>query len=177
MSPIDDKRRQLPFLGAPVDAGAGSAEMDLGDGRGRARDYEHGSIYFTPQTGAQEVHGDIRVKWAQRGGHRGFLGYPKTDEFGTPDGRGRFNHFEGGSIYWTPQTGAHEVHGQILALWANMGFERSKLGYPTSDEVNMPGGRMSRFEHGEIRWTPTGGPKATIFSGFGDDNVGVPADS
>src|SRR5215213_2266101 len=163
MSPIDDKRRRLPFLGAPVDAGAGSAEMDLGDGRGRARDYEHGSIYFTPQTGAQEVHGYIRVKWAQRGGHRGFLGYPKTDEFGTPDGRGRFNHFEGGSIYWTPQTAAHEVHGQILALWANMGFERSKLGYPTSDEMNMPGGRKSRFEHGEIRWTPTGGPKATIF--------------
>jgi LGFP repeat len=45
-----------------------------------------------------------------------------------------------------------------------------------SDEMDMPGGRMSRFERGEIRWTPTGGPKATVFSGFGDDFVGVPAD-
>jgi uncharacterized protein with LGFP repeats len=123
MTAIDDKRNELPFLGNPVDEGAGSAEMDEGDGRGRSRDYEHGSIY------------------------------------------------------WTPQTGAHEVHGAIRDLWASMGFERSKLGYPVSDEMDMPGGRLSRFEHGEIRWTPTGGPKAIFFSGFGDDNVGVPADS
>ena len=176
MSAIDDKRNQLPFLGQPVDAGAGSGEMDLGDGRGRARDYENGSVYFTPQTGAHEVHGDIRLRWARRGGHRGFLGYPTTDETGTPDGRGRFNHFEHGSIYWTPQTGAHEVHGAILGLWASMGFERSRLGYPTSDEMDMPGGRMSNFERGQIRWTPTGGPKATIGGGLADDNVGVPAD-
>ena len=45
--------------------------------------------------------------------HRGFLHYPVTDETGTPDGVGRFNHFEGGSIYWTPGTGAKEVHGAI----------------------------------------------------------------
>jgi uncharacterized protein with LGFP repeats len=176
MTAIDDKRRQLPFLGNPVDEGAGSAEMDLGDGRGRARDYENGSIYFTPQTGAHEVHGAIRVKWAQLRGHRGFLGYPTTDETGTPDGRGRFNHFEHGSIYWTPQTGAHEVHGAILGLWASMGFERSKLHYPVSDEMDMPGGRRSRFEGGAIRWTPTGGPKAILTSGFGDDLELVRAD-
>lgn len=176
MTAIDDKRRELPFLGNPVDEGAGSAEMDLGDGRGRARDYENGSIYWTAQTGAHEVQGAIRVKWAQLGGHRGFLGYPATDETGTPDGRGRFSHFEHGSIYWTPQTGPHEVHGAIRDLWGTMGFERSKLHYPVSDEMGMPGGRLSRFEGGEIDWTPAGGPKAIFSSGFGDDNVGVPAD-
>lgn len=169
MTAIDDKRNQLPFLGNPVDEGAGSAEMDLGDGRGRARDYQNGSVYWTPQTGAHEVHGDIRVKWAQLGGHRGFLGYPATDETGTPDGRGRFNHFENGSIYWTPQRGAHEVHGAIRDLWARMGWERSKLRYPVSDEMGMPGGRLSRFEGGEVRWTPADGPHAILSSGFGDD--------
>lgn len=177
MTAIDDKRRELPFLGNPVDEGAGSGELDEGDGRGRSRDYENGSIFFTPQTGAHEVHGGIRVKWAQLGGTRSFLGYPTTDETGTPDGRGRFNLFENGSIYWTPEFGAFEVHGGIRDLWARLGFERSKLGYPVSDEMNMPGGRLSRFEHGEIRWTPTGGPKAIFFSGFGDDNVGAPADN
>ena len=158
MTAIGDKRRQLPFLGNPVDEGAGSAEMDLGDGRGRARDYEHGSIYFTQQTGAHEVHGDIRVKWAQLRGHRSFLGYPTTDETGTPDGRGRFNHFEHGSIYWTPETGAHEVHGAIRDKWQSMGWERSKLWYPTTDEHDIPGGRASNFQGGEIQWTQTGGP-------------------
>jgi uncharacterized protein with LGFP repeats len=52
----------------------------------------------------------------------------------------------------------------------------SKLRYPVSDEMNMAGGRLSRFEGGEIDWTPTGGPRAVLSSGFGDDNVGVPAD-
>ena len=161
MTAIDDKRNELPWLGNPVDAGAGSAEMALPDGRGRERDYENGSILWTPQTGAHEVHGDIRVKWAQLGSTR-FPGYPITDEMGTPDGRGRFNHFEHGSIYLTPQTGAFEVHGAIRDLWASMGWERSALGYPVSDEMDMPGGRLSRFEGGEIRWTPTGGAKAFI---------------
>jgi uncharacterized protein with LGFP repeats len=168
MSAIDDKHAQLPFLGDPVDEGAGSGELDLGDGRGRARDYQNGSIYFTPQTGAHEIHGEIRVKWAQVGGHRGFIGYPTTDETGCPDGRGRFNQFEHGSIYWTPQTGAHEVHGAIRDRWGQIGFERSRLRYPTSDEQNMTGGRVSRFEGGEIRWTSAGGAHE-VFGGPIDD--------
>ena len=150
------------FLGQPFDAGAGAAEMGLPDGRGRARDFQNGSIYWTPQTGAFEIHGLIRVHWAQLGGVRSILRYPVTDELGTPDGRGRFNHFEGGSIYWTPQTGAHEIHGAIRDKWASMGWERSFLGYPVSDELGVPGSnqRISRFEHGEIRWTPDGGAQA-----------------
>lgn len=57
-----------------------------------------------------------------------------------------------------------------------MGWERSRLRYPTSDEMDMPGGRLSRFEAGEIRWTPTSGPKALFFSGFGDDVELIPVD-
>jgi uncharacterized protein with LGFP repeats len=148
------------FLGSPTDAGAGSDEMDVGDGRGRFRDFERGSVYWSPQTGAHEVHGDIRVKWAQLRGTHGFLGYPPTDETGTPDGRGRFNHFEGGSIYWTPDLGPHEVHGDIRAKWQSMGWDRSFLGYPTSDEHSPPADphtRISTFEGGDIVWTPESG--------------------
>ena len=158
MSAIDDKYAELGgpggWLGPPVDEGAGSAEMDTADRRGRTRDFQNGSIFWTPQTGAHEVHGAIRVKWAQLGN---WLGYPVTDELGTPDGRGRFNHFENGSIYWTPETGPHEVHGAIRDRWASMGWERSFLGYPTSDESPMPGGRVSHFQGGDILWTPQGG--------------------
>jgi LGFP repeat len=50
-----------------------------------------------------------------------------------------------------------------------MGFERSTLGYPVSDEMDRPGWRRSRFERGEIRWTPPGGPKVIPIHGFGDD--------
>ncbi len=159
MTAIDDKARELPWIGAPVDAGGGSDEMALPDGRGRCRDFENGSIYWTPETGAHEVHGEIRVHWAQIGGVRAF-GYPLTDESGCPDGIGRYNHFERGSIYWTPDTGAYEVHGAIRDLWAQGGWERGRLGYPISDEHDIPDGRASRFQHGDVVWTPSGGAVA-----------------
>lgn len=105
------------------------------------------------------VYGAIGEKWAQLGGEGGFLGAPLTDETGTPDGVGRFNHFAGGSIYWTPETGAHEVHGTIREKWANMGWETSRLHYPIRDEQGMSDGRgrYSEFQGGTILWTPEGG--------------------
>ncbi|MEU8678673.1 hypothetical protein [Streptomyces sp. NPDC048560] len=160
MTLIDDKWAQIQWIGPPFDAGAGPNEGPNPDGRGASRDYQHGTIYWSPGTGAMEVHGDIRVHYAQLGGSGGFLGYPVTDELGCPDGVGRFNHFEGGSIYWTPRTGAKEVHGAIRDLWSSMGWERCFLGYPTTDETGTSDGRQSRFEHGHISWTPTGGALA-----------------
>jgi len=161
VSAIDDKYLALGgpggFLGPPADEGAGSQEMETHNRKGRTRDFAGGTIMWSPQTGAHEVHGAIRVKWAQLHGEEGFLGFPTTDETGTPDGRGRFNHFQGGSIYWTPQTGAHEVHGAIRDKWAAMGWERSHLGYPVSDERGSGNSRFSDFQGGRITWTPQGG--------------------
>jgi len=86
--------------------------------------------------GAFEVHGAIRDKYLALGAEASILGYPRTDESGTPDGVGRFNHFQGGSIYWTPGTSAHEVHGLIRGLWSSLGWETNpQLGYPISDEL------------------------------------------
>ncbi len=146
-------------LGYPV-----TDEIGLGDGAGRLNHFQTGSIYWTSQTGAHEVHGAIRDKWAALGWQGGFLGYPTTDEIGTPDGLGRFNHFQGGSIYWTPGTGAHEVHGLIRQRWSELGWERSYLGYPISDEqdwvnpANGVHGRISFFQFGKIGWTAPDGP-------------------
>ena len=56
-----------------------------------------------------------------------------TDETPTPDGGGRFNHFEGGSIYWHPQIGAIRVSGAIREKWSMYGWERGFFGYPTRD--------------------------------------------
>jgi len=33
-----------------------------------------------------------------------------------------------------------------------MGWELSSLGYPTSDEYAVPGGRRSNFQHGSITY-------------------------
>jgi len=102
-SPIDIKYAALggpqSFLGAPTLP----TELTAPDGVGRYRHYEHGSIYWSPNTGAHEVHGYIRGKWASLGWERSYLGYPTSDELATPDGTGRYSLFNGGIIYWSPQ--------------------------------------------------------------------------
>ena len=36
-----------------------------------------------------------------------------------------------------------------------------KLGFPTSDETDTPGGKQATFEHGTITWKP-GDAQATV---------------
>jgi uncharacterized protein with LGFP repeats len=135
-------------------------ELAAGDGRGRYSQFQGGTVYWTPQTGAHEVHGAIRDKWASLGGVRSLLGYPISDELAAADGRGRYSVFQNGVVYWTPQTGAHEVHGAIRSLWVAYGAERGVLGYPKSDEYTWNGGRRSDFQGGFIFWTPQTGARA-----------------
>ena len=146
------------FLGYPV-----TDENGCPDGVGRYNHFQNGSIYWTQATGAWSVHGLIRDKWASLGWERcAFLGYLLTDESACPDGVGRYNHFQHGSIYWTPATGAWSVHGSIRDTWASLGWERSALGYPVSDEHDLPGGgRVSNFQHGSINWTASRGTWVT----------------
>jgi glucose/arabinose dehydrogenase len=129
-----------------------SDERATPDGRGRFNDFQTGGIYWLPGRGAHSVHGAIYATWRARGYERGPLGFPVTSETRAPDGVGHYNHFERGSVYWTPQTGSHEVHGAIHARWAALGWERSYLGYPTSDEYAVPGGRRNDFQRGRITW-------------------------
>ncbi len=119
---------------------------------GLAQDFRNGRIYFTSGTGAQPVAGRIAGAYMNTGAAAGPLGFPRTPELGTPDGRGRFNHFQNGSIYWTPQTGAHPVSGDILTEWSAQGWEGGPLGYPTADEIATPGkpGKVQGFEIGAM---------------------------
>jgi GH25 family lysozyme M1 (1,4-beta-N-acetylmuramidase) len=147
------------YLGSPV---GGEYKPSAG---GLAQNYTSGSIYWSSSTGAHAVHGAILARYQGLGGPAGVLGYPTTDESVTPGGTGRYNHFAGSggsSIYWTPTTGAHGIQGAIRAHWAALGWERSALGYPTTDETVTPGG-VGRYNHfagsggSSIYWTPTTG--------------------
>jgi uncharacterized protein with LGFP repeats len=132
-----------------------TSELGTPDGVGRYNHFQGGSIYWTASTGAFAVQGAIRNEWAAEGWERSPMGYPLTDESGTPDGIGRYNHFQGGSIYWTAATDAHEVQGAIHTKWAQLGWERSALGYPTTNESGTPDGigRFNHFQGGSIYWT------------------------
>ncbi|RBY77802.1 hypothetical protein DQ238_14155 [Geodermatophilus sp. TF02-6] len=135
------------------------------DGTGAYAHYAGGSIYATAATGAHVVRGAIRDKWASLGWERGGLGYPTSDTGCGLAGGGCFQHFTGGSIYWSPATGAHTVGGAIRDRWAGLNWEYSALGYPTSDWTTTPDGAAQyvHFQTGSIYWSAATG--ARVLSG------------
>ena len=83
------------------------------------------------------------------------FGQPVGAEMSLYDG-GAMQEYEFGRIYFHPRLGsAFECHGLIGDRYVALGAELGTLGYPTSDEVDnpaVPGGRMNKFEWGEIHW-------------------------
>jgi LGFP repeat len=126
---------------------------------GYMQSFQGCDIFYSGPSRTHEVHGDIRVKYMEYlGGPAGVLGFPTTDETGTPDGVGRYNHFTGGSIYWSPSTGPMMVRGPIQDVWAGQGWEAGGLRYPVADPYTMyaansavkPTTSWSLFENGAI---------------------------
>ena len=160
------------FLGFPL-----TDETATPGAPGRYNDFARGTIYWSPGTGAHELHGEIRRRYLELGGPAGVLGFPVTDEIGTPDGVGRYNHFSGtsggSSIYWSPATGAHEVHGAIRSQWAAIGWERSRLGYPVSGVYGITGGLRTDFQHGSILWHEASGRTEVIYTSVPSALLGV----
>ncbi|WP_159046432.1 DUF2599 domain-containing protein [Streptomyces sp. MMG1121] len=148
-------------LGCPT-----SDELATPNGRGRYNTFDGGSIYWTAATGAHPVWGAIRDKWAALGWETGTLGFPVSDELANPDGQGKRQQFEGGTVYWSAPTGAHPVWGKIGELWGQYGWERGEFGYPTSDEYPDPDvkGVRQNFSarHISLFWSPgMGGTNGT----------------
>jgi uncharacterized protein with LGFP repeats len=88
------------LLGAPL----GEAVDVAG---GAERDYAGGTIFYSKDTGAHVMYGEILKRYEALGGPDSDLGFPKNDETGVGDGVGRFNDFsapEGAAIYWSPLT-------------------------------------------------------------------------
>lgn len=124
--------------------------------------YQWGCLYYNQNLKTVfEIYGAIYVKWQALGGLK--WGLPTTDELPCADGVGRFSHFiqKSGmllSIFWSPQTGANGIWGEIRKRWTELGYERSYLGYPTTDEIDFPeNGRVNGFQNGDIYyWHDTG---------------------
>ena len=116
--------------------------------------FQKGYIYFHPEVGARLVKGMIRYRWGEMGWEKSRFGYPRTDEFcGLRDGGcGQHFQYRNGSIYWSPKTGAQPIEGKIKSHWANMGWERSQLGYPTTGEYKKDGLTFQDFQGGWLAW-------------------------
>jgi glucose/arabinose dehydrogenase len=113
-------------------------------------------VYWHPATGAHVLIGAIHARYRAIGAEKSPFGYPATDEGGAPTGR--FNHFQRGSIYWTPAHGAWELFGGVLGRWATLGGAGA-LGFPTGQETDTSTrtGRYQNFERGTVIWSPATG--------------------
>ena len=101
----------------------------------------------------------ISKKYQALGGASGFLGAVTSPEKANSDKRGRVARYQGGNIYWTSTTGAHEVHGAILTEFANQAGVNGILKYPTSDTLTTSDkkARYSNFENGRIYYRGSAG--------------------
>lgn len=124
---------------------------------GKAEDFRGGTAYWTPNTGAHALFGAILAKYNGLGGPQGWLGFPKTGEITTPDGIGRYVHFEKGSIYWTPSTGAYAIPGDMFQAWGENGWENGDLKYPVAEAQQFGGGYVQKFQGGYLTRNPDGG--------------------
>src|SRR5215207_1318718 len=120
---------------------------------------------MSPSTGQVPVRGDQMMNPLTKElnrpplspvGRSSLVGSP-SGERPTGDNGGRFNSFVNGFIIWSPRTGTWPVLGDIARRYDSLGREMSALGYPTSGEFAVPGGRRSNFEHGSITWSSTTG--------------------
>ncbi|MFD3704817.1 LGFP repeat-containing protein [Nocardia sp. NPDC058658] len=101
---------------------------------------------------AFEVTGTIGDHYNEAGGASSPLGEPTSPEQDAPNG-GKFQEFTGGVIYFSLPTGTWTVYGAIRQAWEAEGGAGGRLGYPTSDEQDIEGGKISHFENGSISYS------------------------
>ncbi|MDH4657648.1 hypothetical protein J7S19_03290 [Corynebacterium pyruviciproducens] len=151
----EDRGADCTVIGAIADATAsgkyGSCTVNEYDVKGgKAQDFRGGRAYWSPDTGAHVLFGRIGAAYAEAGGPDSWLGFPVTGEQATPDGVGRYVHFQNGSIYWTPETDAQAVPKDMVDAWAEIGWEAGDLGYPVGAPKEMGGKLVQQFQRGYI---------------------------
>ncbi|BBY33504.1 cold-shock protein [Mycolicibacter minnesotensis] len=84
------------MLGAPTSPEA------IGEGSTKYATFEHGAIYWSPETGAQPITGAIYEAWASLGYERGVLGLPTSAELAEPEWVGQ--NFQHGTLNYNRAT-------------------------------------------------------------------------
>ncbi|MEI6254952.1 MAG: hypothetical protein WCP30_19335, partial [Mycobacteriaceae bacterium] len=159
---INDHYTKFGGESSPLGAATGEA-VDINGGV--ERDYANGAIFYSKDTGAQAMYGEIFKKYQALGGPGGELGFPTDDEADTGDGVGRFNDFtekdgQTAAIYWGPNTGAWLIKGKVLDAWRAAGAIKSPFGYPTADMTDNDSTLTSTFvgpDGTQIQWSKAAG--------------------
>ena len=95
------------------------------------------------------VSGSLLEKYSQATApQKADLGQPLGPEKTNPDGK--YQWFVGGVIIQKAGQPPYIVWGEIRNKWNVLGGSQGSLGYPTSDEIDIDGVKVSTFENGSI---------------------------
>jgi uncharacterized protein with LGFP repeats len=103
----------------------------------------------------------IGGKFSELGGSSGLLGAALGPVEATPSGTGAVQQFQNGSVFFSPESGAHALGGLSLLNFVLQGGE-SVLGLPLEDSLSTLAGPLtdifqSRFVKGILEVDPTTG--------------------
>jgi uncharacterized protein with LGFP repeats len=107
-----------------------------------------------------QVGSPITAKYAELGGSGGPLGTSTTSVICGLRSGGCYQGFAGGTIYWSPGSGAHLITGAPVGRrWSASGREAGPMGFPTTDPVCglSDGGCFQNFEAASIFSSASGG--------------------
>ncbi|WP_051477277.1 hypothetical protein [Arthrobacter sp. Br18] len=120
----------------------------------------HRSSASTPVVTKVSIRALMDAKYGQPG-VADLLGRPTGSDIPLADGGAQRDH-ERGSIFWSEATDAVAVRGAMHAAYQGANSTSGSLGYPTSDEVGVPGGAYQQFQHGGIFWSPATGAHPSV---------------
>ncbi|MCT2149892.1 NlpC/P60 family protein [Dermabacter vaginalis] len=149
-TPSPEPRESEP---APSDTAADSVEVPAVDAPAEQSSPSIQTFSAVPEsTPSFAIVGAMRGYWDETGGQGSWLGDPTSNEQKLSGG-GYVQHFENADLYWSPGNGgAHAVYrgAAFETLWKRSGHTRGWLGYPSTDEIRVPGGVMQKFTGGTL---------------------------
>jgi uncharacterized protein with LGFP repeats len=128
----------------------------LADGSGSGARFQDGGI-FKPNGGeAYGLWGVIWQRWKATGLAHGTLGFPTTDVETDARHSATYAHFQHGSIFKVGKANADVLTGGIAAKYRELGYQASRLGYPTTSTRTTADkqGHYARFVSGSIYQGP-----------------------
>lgn len=151
---INAARRSAGGALGPLGAPEGDP-YEIGDA-GMAQDFVNGTIFYSPDTGANVVTGQVLAKYESVGGPEGDLGFPISGEQDgglAPSSRmSAFAAEDKPVIFWTPDHGAFIVRGAMNAAWEKLDGATGDLGAPVADQTQDGSVITQRFSGGSVSW-------------------------
>ncbi len=148
-------RSHMDLTGPPV-----ATMKALSNPDGWYQHFAYGTVYWSSETGAHFNTGGIRTAYRAVGYEKGILGFPSSDEIRFKYRTNAvYQNFRHGMITYSSTTKGQPLSHGMLGRWKALGWERSRLGLPTTGEFASAGKTRQNFEGGYMTYKSGEGVK------------------